>query len=73
MSSWNISCVESMPTKAMLSAFDGALRLSAAAARNQGTLGLRSMQERAVNLGGQLTVTSAPGRGTTIRIEAPNE
>ena len=42
------------------------------AARSQGTLGLRSMQERAANLGAQLTVTSAPGRGTTIRIEAHN-
>src|SRR4051794_35779393 len=32
-------------------------------------LGLTSMQERATELGGTLTVTSAPGGGTTVRLE----
>ncbi len=33
--------------------------------------GLRNMQERARMLGGQLTLTSQPKRGTTIRVEIP--
>ena len=33
-------------------------------------LGLTSMEERAQRLGGRLTVASAPGRGTTVRLEA---
>jgi PAS domain S-box-containing protein len=38
-----------------------------AAARN----GLRSMEERAALLGGTLTVSSVPGRGTTVRVTMP--
>lgn len=34
-------------------------------------LGLTSMRERATELGGTLTVTSAPGEGTTVRLEVP--
>jgi signal transduction histidine kinase len=33
--------------------------------------GLRSMQGRVADLGGRLQVTSAPGRGTTLRVEVP--
>jgi signal transduction histidine kinase len=32
-------------------------------------LGLSSMRERARSVGGRLTVTSAPGGGTTVRVE----
>jgi signal transduction histidine kinase len=32
-------------------------------------LGLTSMQERSTELGATFTVTSAPGEGTTIRLE----
>ncbi len=39
---------------------------------NKGGLGLRSMQERAARLGWQLTITSTPGQGTTIQVEAPH-
>lgn len=38
----------------------------------KGTLGLRSMQERSVNLGWQLTIHSTPGQGTTIQVEVPH-
>jgi signal transduction histidine kinase len=33
-------------------------------------LGLTSMEERAQRIGGRLSVTSAPGAGTTVRLEA---
>jgi signal transduction histidine kinase len=34
-------------------------------------LGLTSMHERAASLGGTLSVTSAPGRGTTVELRVP--
>ncbi len=34
-------------------------------------LGLTSMEERAQRLGGTLSIRSAPGEGTTVRLEAP--
>ena len=34
-------------------------------------LGLRGMQERADSVGGKLTITSAPGQGTRIRVVVP--
>ena len=34
-------------------------------------LGLTSMHERAASLGGVLTVTSAPGAGTTVELRLP--
>ncbi len=36
-----------------------------------GHLGLRSMRERAVSLGGHLEVSSVPGQGTRIRVTVP--
>ena len=36
-----------------------------------GKLGLAGMQERAELVGGKLTVTSQPGKGTTLTVEAP--
>jgi signal transduction histidine kinase len=38
---------------------------------NDGHFGLLGMSERAKRLGGQITVTSAPGTGTVIRVEIP--
>jgi signal transduction histidine kinase len=34
-------------------------------------LGLTSMRERAAAVGGRLVVESAPGAGTTVRVEVP--
>jgi signal transduction histidine kinase len=34
--------------------------------------GLNIMRERAESIGGNLTITSAPGRGTELRLERPN-
>jgi signal transduction histidine kinase len=33
--------------------------------------GSKSMRERAVALGGELSIESGPGRGTTVRLRAP--
>jgi two-component system sensor histidine kinase UhpB len=40
-------------------------------ARKKGGLGLISMEERARLVGGTFTVTSAPGRGTSINVSIP--
>lgn len=37
----------------------------------QGGWGLAGMQERAVLVGGELTITSSPGRGTTVLLRLP--
>jgi signal transduction histidine kinase len=36
-----------------------------------GHFGLTGMRERAAEIGGVLTVESAPGEGTVVRLEAP--
>jgi signal transduction histidine kinase/HAMP domain-containing protein len=41
--------------------------------RSVGGMGLRSMAERVCRLGGELTVDSAPGRGTRIGVRIPVE
>ena len=37
----------------------------------QRSLGILGMQERALILGGEFTITSAPGKGTTVRVRIP--
>ena len=37
----------------------------------QAGLGLASMRERAASAGGRLTITAAPGKGTTVRLTVP--
>jgi signal transduction histidine kinase len=43
------------------------------AAGNPGHFGLDSMRSRAAEIGGSLTVTSAPGSGTLVRVCVPTE
>ncbi|MEO5826899.1 MAG: ATP-binding protein [Gemmatimonadales bacterium] len=43
------------------------------AANTLASLGLRSMQERALAAGGRFTVVSAPGAGTTITVAFPRD
>jgi signal transduction histidine kinase len=55
---------------------DGVLVLEAAddgigGAAARGGTGLRGLADRVEALGGQLTVSSPPGRGTTLRAEIP--
>jgi signal transduction histidine kinase len=38
-------------------------------AQERGTFGLRSMDERAAKIGGVVTIDTAPGQGTLLRIE----
>ena len=38
-----------------------------------GTIGIEGMRERALLVGGKLTVNSVPGAGTTVRLGAPVE
>jgi len=40
---------------------------------HKGGLGLLSMEERALSIGGRLTVNSAPGKGTEVRLTIPTE
>jgi signal transduction histidine kinase len=42
-------------------------------AGHPGHFGLESMRSRAAEVGGALTITSAPGKGTVVRVEAPIE
>jgi len=38
---------------------------------NASSLGILGMRERALLLGGTLTITGQPGKGTTVRIRIP--
>jgi signal transduction histidine kinase len=39
--------------------------------RAEGHLGLRLLADRVESMGGELTITSAPGQGTTVQAELP--
>ncbi|MEU8529576.1 MULTISPECIES: GAF domain-containing sensor histidine kinase [Streptomyces] len=57
---------------ALLTVTDDGRGFEPSAVRKAGRhLGLVSMRDRAGGVGGRLTVTSAPGRGTTIEMEVP--
>ncbi|HEX7144485.1 MAG TPA: ATP-binding protein, partial [Gaiellaceae bacterium] len=43
------------------------------AAGHPGHFGLDSMRSRAAEIGGRLTITSAPGSGTLVRVCVPAE
>ena len=38
-----------------------------------GHFGLDSLRSRAAEIGARLTITSGPGQGTVVRVEAPAE
>jgi signal transduction histidine kinase len=48
---------------------DDGLGFDLETARQSGGLGLRSMEERVQHIGGNLILVTAPGKGTTLRIE----
>ena len=51
---------------------DDGIGLDTTVSPAKGKLGLRGMQERAAQLGWQLTLHSAPNQGTTIQVEVPH-
>ncbi|NIV38276.1 MAG: hypothetical protein GWN58_55315, partial [Anaerolineae bacterium] len=54
------------PVRVTLCVVDDGAGIDLAAARESGGMGLPAMEERARELGGQLTVDGAPGSGTRI-------
>ena len=50
---------------------DNGVGFDLAAARRSGGMGLHSMEQRAQGLGGKLEISSSPGAGTRILVEAP--
>ncbi|MCL6594951.1 MAG: HAMP domain-containing protein [Firmicutes bacterium] len=57
--------------RAVLSVWDDGRGFDPAAAAADGHYGLRSMRERAREMGGELSVDSAPGRGTRVEARLP--
>ena len=55
----------------LLTIVDSGRGFDATAATGRDGLGLASMRERVNLVGGELTVTSAPGHGATIRVRVP--
>ncbi len=51
----------------ILEVVDNGVGFDKASVINKGGVGLESMRERTENLGGELTVTSAPGGGTRLK------
>ncbi|MBC7858545.1 MAG: PAS domain S-box protein, partial [Burkholderiaceae bacterium] len=54
-----------------LEVFDNGAGFSPAAARRVGAFGLMGMRERALMLGGDVEVRSAPGEGASVRVRLP--
>jgi signal transduction histidine kinase len=52
---------------------DNGVGFDLAEARNRGTMGLHTMEQRARHIGGSVQITSSPGVGTCITVEAPVE
>jgi len=57
----------------VLEVADDGLGFDPAEAAPTGQLGIASMRERAVAVGGNLTVASQSGEGTTVRVEVPTD
>jgi PAS domain S-box-containing protein len=56
-------------SRVLLEVADDGVGFDPAIAREQGGLGLRGIEERVAQLGGQLALQSAPGGGTRVRVE----
>jgi signal transduction histidine kinase len=61
------------PTSVILEIIDDGIGFKPDQAVEGGGLGLDGMIERAELLGGKLTLTSNPGKGTTVKIEVPHD
>jgi signal transduction histidine kinase len=65
--------VESSPEQLVLEIVDDGCGFDPAGSRAGRSFGLESMRSRATEIGAELTVISAPGRGTVVRVELPEE
>ena len=63
--------IEQRPTEIMVSIHDDGRGFSAQAPRKAGSFGLVGLRERAYLVGGEATVTSVPGKGTSIDVRLP--
>jgi signal transduction histidine kinase len=59
------------PSPLVMAIADDGAGFDLAAARRPDSLGLQSMEERAFNLGGRLSIDSVPGQGTTVAMVLP--
>lgn len=59
------------PTPLVMAIADDGIGFDLAAARRPDSLGLQSMSERALNLGGRLSIESVADQGTTVAIVLP--
>ena len=50
---------------------DDGVGFALSSSSTEANLGLFGMRERVEMLGGQFTIESSPGRGTTVRVEVP--
>jgi signal transduction histidine kinase len=62
-------CLRQDEGTAALEVTDDGIGFDPATARERGGLGLSAMEERAVELEGQLQVRSSPGQGTRVCVE----
>lgn len=60
------------PERAYLEVSDDGIGYVPAVAESNGGLGLRGMRARADRMGGELTIESAPGKGTCVRVSVRN-
>ena len=61
----------SLRTRLLLAVLDDGVGFDPAMQRERASLGLASMRERVLLLGGELDVESKPGEGTTILASVP--
>lgn len=66
----DISCAASGSSTVVCVVDDGR-GIEPAQVVNTTSLGMLGMRERARSIGGEVTVTGAPGRGTTVKVSAP--
>ena len=59
------------PTEAVLTVHDDGVGIESGKADSHGSLGLIGMHERAMLVNGRVSITGAPGRGTTVRVAVP--
>ncbi len=63
--------LEARPDEIQLAIQDTGVGFDVAAVAGKGAIGLSNMRERVTLVGGTLTLVSAPGHGTTVRISIP--